>query len=214
MLTKVWENAYARKMRRKTDKRILHILRLPIEESYLKDYGGFLGPLGCQPIPFSKSENPLMLTAEFLVSAVDPRVAAAAAKAAMEVFVAIKDEVPATENHMKNVEKASVAEKFNPTYGMANRGIASTGDCKEDDDANAVTFPASVDKKMEYIKKKEGLQIQTAAAAALASAAVKAKHLAALEERKIKSLVVLLVETQMKKLEIKPRQFEEQQAKI
>uniref|UniRef100_A0A1B0AS47 SMARCC C-terminal domain-containing protein n=1 Tax=Glossina palpalis gambiensis TaxID=67801 RepID=A0A1B0AS47_9MUSC len=193
-------------MRRKTDKRILHILRLPIEESYLKDYGGFLGPLGCQPILFGKSENPLMLTAEFLVSAVDPRVAAAAAKAAMEVFVAIKDEVPATENHMKNVEKASVAEKFNPTYGMANRGIAGTGDCKEDDDANAVTFPASVDEKME--------QIQTAAAAALASAAVKAKHLAALEERKIKSLVVLLVETQMKKLEIKPRHFEEQQAKI
>lgn len=51
--------------------------------------------------------------------------------------------------------------------------------------------------------------VQTAAAAALASAAVKAKHLAALEERKIKSLVALLVETQMKKLEIKLRHFEE-----
>lgn len=51
--------------------------------------------------------------------------------------------------------------------------------------------------------------IQTAAASALASAAVKAKHLAAVEERKIKSLVALLVETQMKKLEIKLRHFEE-----
>lgn len=48
-----------------------------------------------------------------------------------------------------------------------------------------------------------------AAAAALAAAAVKAKHLAAVEERKIKSLVALLVETQMKKLEIKLRHFEE-----
>jgi len=38
---------------------------------------------------------------------------------------------------------------------------------------------------------------------------VKAKHLAAVEERKIKSLVALLVETQMKKLEIKLRHFEE-----
>lgn len=38
---------------------------------------------------------------------------------------------------------------------------------------------------------------------------MKAKHLAALEERKIKSLVALLVETQMKKLEIKLRHFEE-----
>lgn len=52
-------------------------------------------------------------------------------------------------------------------------------------------------------------QVQSAAAAALASAAVKAKHLAAVEERKIKSLVALLVETQMKKLEIKLRHFEE-----
>ncbi|XP_010777451.1 SWI/SNF complex subunit SMARCC1-like, partial [Notothenia coriiceps] len=34
-------------------------------------------------------------------------------------------------------------------------------------------------------------------------------HLAAVEERKIKSLVALLVETQMKKLEIKLRHFEE-----
>lgn len=50
---------------------------------------------------------------------------------------------------------------------------------------------------------------QAAAASALASAAVKAKHLAAVEERKIKSLVALLVETQMKKLEIKLRHFEE-----
>merc|ERR1712042_317021 len=52
-------------------------------------------------------------------------------------------------------------------------------------------------------------ELQGAAAAALSSAAVKAKHLAAVEERKIKSLVALLVETQMKKLEIKLRHFEE-----
>ncbi|XP_028289577.1 SWI/SNF complex subunit SMARCC1b [Parambassis ranga] len=51
--------------------------------------------------------------------------------------------------------------------------------------------------------------VTTAAASALASAATKAKHLAAVEERKIKSLVALLVETQMKKLEIKLRHFEE-----
>ncbi len=35
------------------------------------------------------------------------------------------------------------------------------------------------------------------------------QHLAAVEERKIKSLVALLVETQMKKLELKLRHFEE-----
>ena len=54
--------------------------------------------------------------------------------------------------------------------------------------------------------------VETAAAAALAAGAVKAKHLASVEERKIKSLVALLVETQMKKLEIKLKHFEELEA--
>merc|ERR1719245_2387866 len=52
-------------------------------------------------------------------------------------------------------------------------------------------------------------KLQAAAAGALSASAVKAKHMAAVEERKIKSLVALLVETQMKKLEIKLRHFEE-----
>ena len=38
------------------------------------------------------------------------------------------------------------------------------------------------------------------------------QHLAMVEERKIKSLVALLVETQMKKLEIKLKHFEELEA--
>ncbi|TDG45091.1 hypothetical protein AWZ03_008516 [Drosophila navojoa] len=327
---------------RTQDECILHFLRLPIEDPYLEDDGGFLGPLGCQPIPFSKSGNPIMSTVAFLASVVDPRVAAAAAKAAMEEFAAIKDEVPATimDNHMKNVEKASSGGKFNPNFGLANSGIAGTGNDKDDDEskegnnnssnaagndedakdvnkkdddakskdktksdklstatdssstsatsstttpttttagvaAAATTTSNSTDKKSKdsspstaaadkvnktdktgktasnssptetgasndiEIKTEENSgdgetkdgsndassggpsakdgafsenNMQTAAAAALASAAVKAKHLAALEERKIKSLVALLVETQMKKLEIKLRHFEELEA--
>ncbi|XP_044314545.1 SWI/SNF complex subunit SMARCC2 isoform X2 [Drosophila rhopaloa] len=250
---------------RTQDECILHFLRLPIEDPYLEDDGGFLGPLGCQPIPFSKSGNPIMSTVAFLASVVDPRVAAAAAKAAMEEFAAIKDEVPATimDNHMKNVEKASAGGKFNPNFGLANSGIAGTGNDKEDEEGKEGAASASAggsDEEMKDLSKKddpassasggdvdiktedssgdgetkdgseakEGSgsasgtagkdgtfsenNMQTAAAAALASAAVKAKHLAALEERKIKSLVALLVETQMKKLEIKLRHFEELEA--
>ncbi|XP_052858547.1 SWI/SNF complex subunit SMARCC1 isoform X1 [Drosophila gunungcola] len=316
---------------RTQDECILHFLRLPIEDPYLEDDGGFLGPLGCQPIPFSKSGNPIMSTVAFLASVVDPRVAAAAAKAAMEEFAAIKDEVPATimDNHMKNVEKASAGGKFNPNFGLANSGIAGTGNDKEDEEGKeggASASSAGSDEEMKDLSKKdddakskdktksdktntntdssstsssatgntnntdkkpkessgsspsgdksatksdksnkssptdpaasasggdvdiktedssgdgetkdgseakEGSgavsapgaaakdgtfsenNMQTAAAAALASAAVKAKHLAALEERKIKSLVALLVETQMKKLEIKLRHFEELEA--
>ncbi|XP_070073301.1 SWI/SNF complex subunit SMARCC2 isoform X2 [Drosophila takahashii] len=254
---------------RTQDECILHFLRLPIEDPYLEDDGGFLGPLGCQPIPFSKSGNPIMSTVAFLASVVDPRVAAAAAKAAMEEFAAIKDEVPATimDNHMKNVEKASAGGKFNPNFGLANSGIAGTGNDKEDEEGKEGGASASAggsDEEMKDLSKKDETaatasgaggdvdiktedssgdgetkdgteakegsgsgaagsvvakdgtfsenNMQTAAAAALASAAVKAKHLAALEERKIKSLVALLVETQMKKLEIKLRHFEELEA--
>ena len=74
-------------------------------------------------------------------------------------------------------------------------------------DVESKTEPAPPETEHDRVIK--DAQLQTAAAAALASAAVKAKHLAAVEERKIKSLVALLVETQMKKLEIKLRHFEE-----
>ncbi|XP_001359275.4 SWI/SNF complex subunit SMARCC1 isoform X1 [Drosophila pseudoobscura] len=332
---------------RTQDECILHFLRLPIEDPYLEDDGGFLGPLGCQPIPFSKSGNPIMSTVAFLASVVDPRVAAAAAKAAMEEFAAIKDEVPATimDIHIKSVKKASAGGKFNPNFGLSNSGIAGTGNDKEDEEskdgssgsataAGGAGGGAGSDEEMKDLTKKDddakskdktksdtktntntdssstsssssstatsntntttdnkkpkdssdkasktdksnkssptdptaaasaavvpsgsgagGVDVdikteensgdgetkdgsdgskdgssgqgsnkegafsennmQTAAAAALASAAVKAKHLAALEERKIKSLVALLVETQMKKLEIKLRHFEELEA--
>ena len=42
-----------------------------------------LGPLVYQPVPFSQQGNPVMSTVAFLASVVDPRVASAAAKAAL-----------------------------------------------------------------------------------------------------------------------------------
>lgn len=75
---------------RTQDECILHFLRLPIEDPYLEDDSGYLGPLAYQPVPFSKSGNPIMSTVAFLASIVDPRIAAAAAKAAMEEFATIR----------------------------------------------------------------------------------------------------------------------------
>uniref|UniRef100_A0A1Q3EY50 Putative chromatin remodeling factor subunit n=1 Tax=Culex tarsalis TaxID=7177 RepID=A0A1Q3EY50_CULTA len=271
---------------RTQDECILHFLRLPIEDPYLEDDNTYLGPLSYQPIPFSKAGNPIMSTVAFLASVVDPRIAASAAKAAMEEFAAIKDEVPASmmDAHLKNVEKSSFGGKFDPYAGLATSGIAGTGTDKDKDEeegksagssgATPSTPAAGGDVEMKDVTKKEDEKdkptekssedggtksssdsdaaagsdaakgeasvdadkskekdasgdpasaskengdpkvfnegnLQSAAAAALAAAAVKAKHLAAVEERKIKSLVALLVETQMKKLEIKLRHFEE-----
>lgn len=234
---------------RTQDECILHFLRLPIEDPYLEDpeAGGAIGPLAYQPIPFSKSGNPIMSTVAFLASIVDPRVAAAAAKSAMNEFANIKDEVPAAlmDAHMKNVEASSSDGKFDPSAGLALSGIAGTVPEKEEEDKvkkedgkeeeksdgeqkkNGVESEEKLEEKQikeEISEEKEekmdvsenksekllrDSEMQSAAAAALAAAAVKAKHLAAVEERKIKSLVALLVETQMKKLEIKLRHFEE-----
>ncbi|EDV20915.1 uncharacterized protein TRIADDRAFT_31063 [Trichoplax adhaerens] len=65
------------------DECILHFLRLPIEDPYLDESDLQLGPLINQPIPFSRSGNPIMSTVAFLAAIVDPRVASAAAKAAI-----------------------------------------------------------------------------------------------------------------------------------
>merc|ERR1712088_221434 len=242
---------------RTQDECILHFLRLPIEDPYLEDSengGGALGPLAYQPIPFSSSGNPIMSTVAFLASVVDPRVASSAAKAAMEEFAKIKDEVPSAimDAHMKNVKEAVENGADNgDEVGLEKSGIAGTekegeeeekkdeekekmetdekkevkkeeGEEGEDKKAKAEKEKKGEEKKSEKkaeeaVKKPETAkdrlikdgQLQGAASAALASAAVKAKHLAAVEERKIKSLVALLVETQMKKLEIKLRHFEE-----
>uniref|UniRef100_A0AAQ5XUN2 SWI/SNF related, matrix associated, actin dependent regulator of chromatin, subfamily c, member 1b n=1 Tax=Amphiprion ocellaris TaxID=80972 RepID=A0AAQ5XUN2_AMPOC len=150
---------------RTQDECILHFLRLPIEDPYLEDSSASLGPLAYQPVPFSQSENPVMSTVAFLASVVDPRVASAAAKAALG--------------------RGDDDESIGRREGDGDEGRRGM--------------------ELELV---EG-SVATAAASALASAATKAKHLAAVEERKIKSLVALLVETQMKKLEIKLRHFEE-----
>ncbi|XP_028985486.1 SWI/SNF complex subunit SMARCC1 isoform X2 [Betta splendens] len=286
---------------RTQDECILHFLRLPIEDPYLESTESSLGPLAYQPIPFSQSGNPVMSTVAFLASVVDPRVASAAAKAALEEFSRVREEVPAelVEAHVKKVQEAAKSTgKVDPTFGLESSGIAGTA--PEEPEKTETTEPEKMDtdsdsqqadkpelkdeaekpsesaekaEKTEATEKvkKEGAEaaereeeseerveakaaapekdkdeametssseqekdkeeksipeegdekrkklehdigegnIATAAAAALASAATKAKHLAAVEERKIKSLVALLVETQMKKLEIKLRHFEE-----
>ncbi|XP_075593728.1 SWI/SNF complex subunit SMARCC2 isoform X3 [Balearica regulorum gibbericeps] len=278
---------------RTQDECILHFLRLPIEDPYLEDSEASLGPLAYQPIPFSQSGNPVMSTVAFLASVVDPRVASAAAKSALEEFSKMKEEVPTAlvEAHVRKVEEAAkVTGKADPAFGLESSGIAGTTSDEPErieesgtEEARAEAQPAEEKKEAkeprdgtaeeeetkekpgeapkkeeergkevegekeldkgdgdgtgEPEKEKEAKEgpdeapkelpepeaerkakverdigegnLSTAAAAALAAAAVKAKHLAAVEERKIKSLVALLVETQMKKLEIKLRHFEE-----
>uniref|UniRef100_A0A8C2HKF3 SWI/SNF related, matrix associated, actin dependent regulator of chromatin, subfamily c, member 2 n=1 Tax=Cyprinus carpio TaxID=7962 RepID=A0A8C2HKF3_CYPCA len=115
---------------RTQDECILHFLRLPIEDPYLEDSSSSLGPLAYQPVPFSQAGNPVMSTVAFLASVVDPRVASAAAKSALEEFSRMKEEVPAAlvEAHVRRVEDAARASgRPDPLYGLEGSGIAGTG---------------------------------------------------------------------------------------
>merc|ERR1739838_1253635 len=104
--------------------------------------GTALGPVAYRPIPFSKAGNPIMSTVAFLASVVDPRIASAAAKAAMDEFCRIKDEVPAQllDSHIKNVAENAVTNegKVDGSSGLTKSGIAGTepegGDEKKDEE--------------------------------------------------------------------------------
>merc|ERR1719219_299867 len=189
---------------RTQDECILHFLRLPIEDPYLEQpEHGALGPLAYQPIPFSGAGNPIMSTVAFLASVVDPRVASSAAKAAMEEFAKIKDEVPSVimDAHMAKVKDASEKGDEDPVASSIEKsGIAGTDkealaaekaheDAEGDKVIKKEAGDESIDIDKEKLRKNNGEvgkdrliqdgQLQSAAASALASAAVKAKHLAA-----------------------------------
>ena len=70
-----------------------------------------------------------MSTVAFLASVVDPRVAKAAAKAALDEFSRMKDEVPPTlvDAHTKMVaDAAKDGKSVTPEFGLSETGIAGT----------------------------------------------------------------------------------------
>lgn len=211
---------------------ILRFLQLPIEDPYLDvDQAGALGPLAYQPIPFSQSGNPIMSTVAFLASVVDPRVASAAAKAAIAEFSKMKDEVPTQvmETCIENAKEGKSIEASIEQTGIALESSDESNkmDVETNGDSSTTTTTTTTTVKVESSvtvtttnttssnkndKQINETEIKSAAASALAAAAVKAKYLAQIEEKKIKSAVAQLVETQLKKLEIKLRHFEELEA--
>lgn len=182
---------------------ILHFLQLPIEDPYLggkseRDYGS----LQHNRVPFSESENPVMSVVAFLASVVNPGVAAAAAQSALKELAlatksarteAEKSEGPGNSERKTTDEKGEsneamdVDEDMDKVAGVKEEAAVIGGDI--------AGIPRSI--------------LEKAAAAALGSAAAKAKSLADYEEREIQRLVTVVVEMQLKKLELKLQQFEE-----
>ncbi|KAF9191828.1 hypothetical protein BGZ49_003496 [Haplosporangium sp. Z 27] len=193
---------------------ILHFLQLPIEDPYL---GGAtekdLGSLQYHRAPFSETDNPVMSVVAFLASVVNPGVAAAAAQSALKELALAKKDVA------EKVEKA--ASEKGELQHVGSMDVDSVvneddGKSKDNDDeapkqeiVTSDTNNAPAEPKLDDIAGIPRSTLEKAAAAALGSAAAKAKTLADYEEREIQRLVTVVVEMQLKKLELKLQQFEE-----
>ena len=104
-----------------------------------------------------------------------------------------------------------VSEASKPESKVAQKSEESTeGKLSEEkmDEDSEVTV------KKEYDPEEAKKSLTVAASTALAASAVKARHLQGLEERRIKSLVAIVIETQMKKLDMKMKYFEELESMI
>lgn len=143
---------------------IFYFLQLPIDEPY-RESEAHQTVLDHKRTPFSQADNPVMSILAFLASAVDPKVASAAADAA----IACQEQ--------------------------------STRKRRDDMD---------LDEPQEI--KRPRTAIEKAASVALGSAAAKSKSLSTIEEKEIRRLVHSVVDTEVKKLELKMNYFDELEA--
>ncbi|XP_012078282.1 SWI/SNF complex subunit SWI3C isoform X2 [Jatropha curcas] len=186
---------------------ILHFLRLPMEDGLLEnievpsmpnssnlssrdDHGRIhlhSNGSSCQDadsesrIPFANSGNPVMALVAFLASAVGPRVAAACAHASLAAL--------SEDNRMNS-------ERLHSREGSFHGEVANSIQQKEGQN-EAEGGPVSADK------------VKAAAKAGLAAAATKAKLFADHEEREIQRLSANIINHQLKRLELKLKQFAE-----
>ncbi len=97
-----------------------------------------------------------MSTVAFLSSVVDPRIASAAAKSAMDEFCKIKDQVPTSilDSHLKIVaQHATETGKRDPNFGLSQSGIAGTAPVEKE--ALAIKDKEKSDESTEDGKLKE-----------------------------------------------------------
>ncbi|KAF9985875.1 hypothetical protein BGZ75_002454 [Mortierella antarctica] len=213
---------------------ILHFLQLPIEDPYLGGMTeGDLGPLRYHKAPFSETDNPVMSVVAFLASVVNPGVAAAAAQSALKELALAKKKAQAaidkaTEGSEERAEADTdkegdasveiVKEASDSTESMdvdaTDRTKVEDVDAEPKDEIVSDPLTASAEDSVEDtdIAGIPRSTLERAAAAALGSAAAKAKTLADYEEREIQRLVTVVVEMQLKKLQLKQQQFEELEA--
>jgi SWI/SNF related-matrix-associated actin-dependent regulator of chromatin subfamily C len=183
---------------------VKRFVRFPVEDAFVEDLAAGAGGAGstsadpeshaaapfgllsdAADAPFADAANPVMSLVAFLATCVGPRVAAAAARAALRTLA----ELSGGGDEEEDGEGPAGGKEEGAKNGVSEKGSA----------LGAKTPAPAVSREHE----------RAAAAAGLAAAAVKAKLLADRDEHEIEKLVVGVVEMQMRKIELKLRQCEE-----
>eukprot|EP00742_Colponemidia_sp_Colp-10_P006334 GILJ01006788.1.p1 GENE.GILJ01006788.1~~GILJ01006788.1.p1 ORF type:complete len:1205 (-),score=267.37 GILJ01006788.1:229-3843(-) len=220
-----WEKVAAHVGTKSKDECVLHFIQLPIEEPFLdvNKPGLTNSTAGVPLVPFADTSNPLMAQVAFLASVVNPTVAAAAAKAALTEINRQKrfksnrlSPTQAESNQVEPVDsttvasdEASVPMDIDPNFVDQTGGNGTNGIDLSTEQSTDMGSRDSGNQVPPQVGTELAVNVQVAAATGLAAAAVKAQELASIEEEEISRLVQLVVEAQLRKLELKLQHFEE-----
>ncbi|KAG5460774.1 MAG: hypothetical protein BJ554DRAFT_7136 [Olpidium bornovanus] len=178
---------------------ITHFLQMNIEDPYLENTPESIGPMQHDRAPFSQADNPVMSVVAFLASVVNPGVAAAAAQCAIRELTGAASAAATAESETQSVARGNTPSKARGEFTDVENSVPVK---KKDESFSAAELPPGLSRT----------NLQKAAYAALGAAAAKAKVLADYEEKEMKRLVHMVIESQMKKLELKMEQFAEMEA--
>uniref|UniRef100_A0A7N0ZRS4 SWI/SNF complex subunit SWI3C n=1 Tax=Kalanchoe fedtschenkoi TaxID=63787 RepID=A0A7N0ZRS4_KALFE len=170
--------------------------RHPVTESHSKSNGHLTGTCHSNTdsdskLPFLSSGNPAMALVSFLAAAVGPRVAAACAHACLAVLCDTDGSVSPSNKNPEDSGHVSGSVPEN-THGNVTKSNLQT-----DEALKLGGRPVSAEK------------VKSAAEAGLAAAALKAKVFGDHEEREIQRLSANIINHQLKRLELKLKQFAE-----
>lgn len=175
-----WD-AIAQAVSRPKDQCLFHFLKLPsvdgLNGAYISD--GILDRVSATTIPFAATENPILSTLAFLASSVHPKVAAAAAQAAIEESLKLK-------------EAETIAVKPDPM----------------DIDSGATESPKE-QVSGQATEARDKIKMEQVAATSIACAAVRSRQFADQESNRGNRLRDLLVDLTLQKLRLKMNLLEE-----
>ncbi|KAG7943242.1 hypothetical protein I3843_15G029000 [Carya illinoinensis] len=212
---------------------ILHFLRLPMENGLLENIevpsmssNSLNGDAGrshsnyngdsagsCHQdtdsesrLPFANSGNPVMALVAFLASAVGPRVAAACAHASLAALS--EDDGLSVSGRISPVEGTGHGNRMNSesTHGREGGRLGETANSFQHKENSGVPGSRNHNEGQVSLSSEK---VKVAAKAGLAAAATKAKLFADHEEREIQRLSANIINHQLKRLELKLKQFAE-----